>query len=196
MNLRICLKYDGDQLFAQRLDIREHLLSRGMRWSLLKHILHIRRLLAALKHAADRPFVDGCNATNMRQNISCRPFSLFWRCAKGGVRNSSSCCQKLVVCLSQCFNKLLRCTTHCLTCQITTNASNLFFTCLLFFLGHRLCLFEWFSPSFIIDNLAQRLAFLLTFADSSGRVAERKDREDRDLLRNAQQGIDLPQVIE
>ena len=47
-------------------------------------------------------------------------------------------------------------------------------------------LFEWFAPSFIIGNLAQRLAFLLTFPDGLSRVAERKDREHRDLLRNAQ----------
>src|SRR5947208_16511810 len=56
-------------------------------------------------------------------------------------------------------------------------------------------LFEWFSPSFVIGNLAQGLAFLLTFPDGLSRVAERKDRQDRDLLGNAQQGVDLRQVI-
>ena len=32
---------------------------------------------------------------------------LFWRRAKGGVRDSSSCCQKLMVRLSQCFDSAL-----------------------------------------------------------------------------------------
>src|SRR5947208_2821496 len=82
----------------------------------------------------------------MRQDICRRPFPIFWRCAKGAVRDSSSCCQKLLVRLSQRFDKLLWCTTHCLTCQIATNASNLFFACLLFFLGHRLCLESVFIP--------------------------------------------------
>src|SRR2546430_1829842 len=103
-------------------------------------------MVATLNHPADRAFVDGCNGTNMRQDISRRPFPIFWRCAKGRVRDSSSCCQKLLVRLSQRFDKLLRCTTYCLTCQIATNASNLFFACLLFFLGHsyasNLCLFH------------------------------------------------------
>src|SRR5260370_7336415 len=57
-------------------------------------------------------------------------------------------------------------------------------------------LLEWFAPSFIIGNLAQRSAFLLTLPDGLSRVAERKDREDRDLLGNAQQGVDLWQAVE
>jgi len=56
-------------------------------------------------------------------------------------------------------------------------------------------LFEWFAPSFIIGNLAQRFAFLLAFPDGLSRVAERKDREDRDVLGNAQQGVDLRQAV-
>jgi hypothetical protein len=67
-------------------------------------------------------------------------------------------------------------------------------------LPHFLCfrrhlLFEWFAPSFIISDLAQRFAVLLTFPDGPSRVAEGKDREDRDVLGNAQQGIDLRQVV-
>src|SRR5260370_41866821 len=38
--------------------------------------------------------------------------------------------------IAQRFDELLRGTTHGLTCQITTNAGNLFCTCFLFFLGH------------------------------------------------------------
>src|SRR5438270_10268852 len=57
-------------------------------------------------------------------------------------------------------------------------------------------LFEWLAPSFNIGHLAQRFAFLLTFPDGLGRVAERKDRQDRDLLGNAQQGVDLRQIVE
>src|SRR5438034_1216526 len=56
-------------------------------------------------------------------------------------------------------------------------------------------LFEWFAPSFMIGNLAQRFAFLLTFPDGLSRVAKRKDREHRDLLGNTQQGVDLRQVF-
>src|SRR5205085_11012029 len=56
-------------------------------------------------------------------------------------------------------------------------------------------LFERFAPSFIIGNLTKRLAFLLTFPDGLSRVAERKDREDRDIHGNAQQGVDLRQVV-
>ena len=37
----------------------------------------------------------------------------------------------------------------------------------------RYLLFEWFAPSFIIGNLAQRFAFLLTLPDGLNRVAER-----------------------
>ncbi len=67
-------------------------------------------------------------------------------------------------------------------------------------LPHFLCfsrhlLYEWFAPSFIISNLAQRFAVLLTFPDGPSRVAEGKDRENRDVLGNAQQGIDLRQVV-
>ncbi len=61
-------------------------------------------------------------------------------------------------------------------------------------LRHLLC--EWFAPSFIISNHAQRFAFLLTFPDGLSRVAERKDREDRDLLGYAQKAVDLRQVVE
>ena len=104
MSLGVCLKHGCNQPFTERFDIREQLLSCSIRWSLLKLIIHIRRLLAALNHPADRPFVDGCNSTNMRQDISRRPFPVFWRCAKGGVRDGSSCCQKLVVRLSQRFD--------------------------------------------------------------------------------------------
>src|SRR6266568_8341739 len=57
-------------------------------------------------------------------------------------------------------------------------------------------LLEWFAPSFMIGNLAQRFAFLLTFPDGLSRVAERKDREDRNLLGNTQQGVDLRQIVE
>jgi hypothetical protein len=57
-------------------------------------------------------------------------------------------------------------------------------------------LFERFAPSFMIGNLAQRFAFLLTFPDGLSRVAERKDREDRNLLGNTQQGVDLQQAVE
>src|SRR5437667_5814533 len=76
----------------------------------------------------------------MRQDISCRPFSLFWSCAKGVVRDSRGCCQKLMMWLPQRFDKLLRRTTYGLTCQITANACNLFFACLLFSLRHGLFL--------------------------------------------------------
>src|SRR2546421_7183682 len=55
---------------------------------------------------------------------------------------------------------------------------------------------ECSAPSFIIGNLVQRFAFLLTFPDGLSWVAERKDREDRDLLGNAQQAVDLRQVVE
>src|SRR5260370_10356179 len=65
---------------------------------------------------------------------------------------------------------------------------------LLLMLGHLLC--EWFAPSFIIGNLAQRFAFLLTFSDGFSRVAERKDREDRDPLGNAQQWVALRHAVE
>ncbi len=34
-------------------------------------------------------------------------------------------------------------------------------------------LLEWFAPSFMIGNLAQRFAFFLTFPDGLSRVAER-----------------------
>src|SRR5207247_8697764 len=79
---------------AECFDIREHLLSCGICWCLHKLIIHIRWLLATLNHTTDRPLVDGGNGTHMLQDISRRPFPLFWRCAKGGVRESSSCCQK------------------------------------------------------------------------------------------------------
>src|SRR5207247_3167838 len=34
-------------------------------------------------------------------------------------------------------------------------------------------LFEWFAPSFIIGNLAQRFALLLTFPDGFSRITDR-----------------------
>ena len=55
---------------------------------------------------------------------------------------------------------------------------------------------ERFVPSFTMGNLAQRLAFLLTFPDGLGRIAKRKDREDGNLFRYAQQGIDALQIVE
>ena len=57
-------------------------------------------------------------------------------------------------------------------------------------------LFEWFAPSFMRGNLAQRFAFLLTLPDGLNWVAERKDNEDRDLLGNAQRAVDLRQAVE
>src|SRR5438105_6771012 len=88
MSLGVCLKHDSHQTFTERLDICQHLLSCGIHWSLLKDIIHIRLLLSTLKHAADRAFVEGGNVTHMRQDISRRPFPLFWNCAKSCVRDS------------------------------------------------------------------------------------------------------------
>src|SRR5205823_9324645 len=98
VSLGVCLKHDSNQLLTERFDLRQHLFSCGIRWNMFKHVIHIRWLLSTLDNAADRPFVEGCNGANMRQDISCRPFSLFWSCAKGVVRDSSGCCQKLMMC--------------------------------------------------------------------------------------------------
>ena len=140
VSLGVCLKHDSNQLLTQRFDLRQHLFSCGIRWSMFKHIINIRGLLSTLKNAADGSFVDGGDGANMRQDICRGPFSLFWSCAKGVVRDSSGCCQKLMMCLPQRFDKLLRRTTYGLTCQITANACNLFFACLLFSLRHGLFL--------------------------------------------------------
>jgi len=51
--------------------------------------------------------------------------------------------QKLPMRLPQGLDKLLWCPTHGLTRQITPNASNLFFSGLLFFLCHRSCLIKF-----------------------------------------------------
>src|SRR5438132_2728816 len=136
VSLGVCLKHDSNQLLTQRFDLPQHLFSCGIRWSMFKHISNIRGLLSTLKNAADGSFVDGGDGANMRQDICRGPFSLFWSCAKGVVRDSSGRCQKLMMCLPQRFDKLLRRTTHGLTYQITTNACNLFFACLLFSLRH------------------------------------------------------------
>ena len=53
VSLGVCLKHDCNQPFAECFDICEQLLSCGIRWSLLKRIIHIRRLFATLNHPAD-----------------------------------------------------------------------------------------------------------------------------------------------
>jgi len=73
VSLGVCLRYDSHQAFTQCSDICEQLLACGIGWSLFKRIIHIGRLLTTLNNAADRPFVDGCDGTNMRQDISRRP---------------------------------------------------------------------------------------------------------------------------
>lgn len=136
MSLRVCLKHNSNQLFAASFEIGQHLLSRGVRGSLLKHIIHTYRLLTTLNHTADQMFIKGCHATNVRQDIGSRPFPCFWNRAKGGVRYCGGRSQKLLMRLSQCFNKLFYSATHRLTRQITANASNLLLACLRFFLSH------------------------------------------------------------
>src|SRR5207247_1171635 len=116
VSLGVCLKHDSHQPFTEYFDICQHGPSCGIGWSLFKHIIHMRWLLTTLNNAADRPFLESCDGTNMRQDISRRPFPLLWRCVKGSVRDRGCRCQKLMMCLSQCFDKLLRRTTHCLTC--------------------------------------------------------------------------------
>ena len=53
VSLGVCLKHDSNQLLTQRFDLRQQLFSCGIRWSLLKLIIHIHGLLATLNHPAD-----------------------------------------------------------------------------------------------------------------------------------------------
>ena len=53
VSLGVCAKYNCNQPCAECFDICEQLLSCGIRWSLLKCVIHILRLLSTLNHPAD-----------------------------------------------------------------------------------------------------------------------------------------------
>ena len=84
VRLGVGLEHDGNQAFAQRFDIRQQLLARVVCGSPLKHIIDVWWLLATLDYAADRAFVKGGDAANVRKDVSSAPFSFFWNGAKGG----------------------------------------------------------------------------------------------------------------
>src|SRR5262245_10562428 len=126
VSLGVCLGNDCYQPLAEHFDIGQQLLPGGAGWSLFKRIIYVGRLLTMLNNAANRAFVDGCDGTNMRQDIGSGPLSLLWSCVKGSIGDGSGRCQKLAMRFLQRFDELLRGTTHGLACQITTNAGNLF----------------------------------------------------------------------